>query len=54
MHWNILIFVLGIISCVYAFPYANWEKKQENKAGSVAVGLIAILGIILSMLQIFL
>lgn len=53
MHWNIFIFILGIISCIYAFPYAIWENKESNKSGSIAITSIAILGIVLSIFQIF-
>lgn len=53
MHWNILIFILGAVSFAYALPYANWENKEKNKSGSIAIWLVAILSLTLSVLQIF-
>lgn len=49
----IIILVLGIISVLYAIPYANWEFKQKNKAGAIMIYIIALATLTTSIIQLF-
>ena len=53
MAWEILLLIFGIISALYACPYAIWEWKNNNKTGGFLVFLIAGICVILSGVQIF-
>lgn len=50
---QIIILALGILSALYAIPYANYEFKQKNKAGAIMIYIIATACIISSTVRFF-
>lgn len=48
---NIIIFTLNIFSFCYAIPYANWEYKQKNIAGTIIIYLIVLATLTLTIIH---
>ena len=51
--FNFFILILGILSALYAIPYANYEFSQKNKKSAIIIYIIALLATFLSVLQFF-
>lgn len=37
-----LVFILGILSILYAIPYGTWEFNNENKIGGFIIYLFCL------------
>lgn len=49
---NILIFILTILSILYAIPYANWEFQNSNKTGAIFIYILSLISVIACIINI--
>ena len=50
---NFILTIIGIFSGIYAISYGIYELKQKNTASATTVFVVAIAGILLSVIQNF-